>query len=361
MTIMMQQDTQQIDPQRMEMFLHRAVGDMASAAAGALTLVGHRLGLYRGMAGAGPLTPEQLAEKTGTDARYVREWLNTQAAGGYVDYRAQDGTYRLPPEQAAMLADADSPIFLAGGFDVVTAMWVDADRIAEHFRSGEGMGWHEHDAHLFTGTEMLFRPGYRAHLAQEWIPALTGVEEKLRRGARVADVGCGHGASAIALAEAYPAAQIDGFDYHAKSIDTARRRAKEAGLDGRVRFHEAPATAITGGDYDLVCFFDCLHDLGDPLGAARRAYEVLNDEGTLMLVEPRAGDRVEDNLNPVGRLFYAASTLFCTPNSKSQPVGTALGAQAGEARLTDVLKQAGFSRVRRAAETPFNMILEARK
>ena len=251
--------TRQVNPERMEAFLHRAVGDMASAAASALTVVGHKLGLYRAMADAGPLTPTELAKKTRTEERYVREWLNTQAAGGYVTYEAKDGTYELPPEQAAMLADSNSPVFIAGGFDVVTAMWTDADAMAERFRSGDGMAWHEHDPHLFAGTEMLFRPGYRAHLSKEWIPALTGVKEKLDRGARVADVGCGHGASAIALAEAYPKARIDGFDYHDGSIETARKRAKDAGVDDRVTFHQASAGEFPGTGYDLICFFDCFH------------------------------------------------------------------------------------------------------
>lgn len=349
-----------VDRERLETFLHRAVGDMASAASGALTLVGHRLGLYQAMAGAGPLTSRELARRTGTDERYVREWLNNQAAGGYVDYDPAARTYRLPAEQAAMLADPDSPFYVAGGFDLMAAMWGDAERMVDVFRTGAGMGWHEHDHRLFSGTELFFRPGYRAHLAADWIPALDGVETKLRRGAQVADVGCGHGASVIALAEAFPSSRFRGFDYHRASIETARKRARAAGVADRVEFHQAEAREFPGTGYDLVCFFDCLHDLGDPAGAARHARETLSPDGTLMLVEPRAGDEVAENLNPVGRLFYAASAFLCTPNSRSQEVGAALGAQAGEARLTDLLRQAGFGRVRRATETPFNMILEAR-
>ncbi len=360
MTTQMQPDAPAVDPARLETFLHRAVGDMASVASGALTLVGHRLGLYRAMAGAGPLTPAQLAAKTGTHERYIREWLNNQAAGGYVDYDPSGGTYCLPAEHAALLADASSPFFLVGGFDVIAAMWADAERMVDVFRSGEGMGWHEHDHRLFGGTELLFRPGYRAHLAAEWIPALEGVEDKLRRGALVADVGCGHGASTIAMAEAYPASRFRAFDYHQGSIETARKRAQEAGVDDRVEFQRALAREFSGSGYDLICFFDCLHDLGDPLGAARHARQSLAPDGTLLLVEPRAGDAVEDNLNPVSRLFYAASTFLCTPNSRSQEGAAALGAQAGEARLTQLLRKAGFSRVRRATETPFNMILEAK-
>lgn len=353
-------DTQHIDEARLETFLHRAVGDMSAIAAGALTLTGHRLGLFRAMAGAGPLTSAALAQRTDTHERYVREWLNAQAAGGYVVYDPGKDTYELPPEQAYALADPDSPVFLPGGFDVMAAMWAATERMVDAFRTGAGVGWHEHDHRLFSGTEQFFRPGYRAHLTTEWIPALEGVERKLNAGARVADVGCGLGASTIIMAEAYPVSRFRGFDYHKESVAAARGRAKQANADDRVQFDVASATEFDGHDYDLICFFDCFHDLGDPLGAARHTREALAADGTLMLVEPRAGDGVEDNLNPLGRLFYAASTFLCTPNSLSQDVGLALGAQAGEARLTEVLREAGFRRVRRAAETPFNIILEAR-
>lgn len=349
-----------VDEEKLEVFLHRAVGDMAAIAGGALTLTGHRLGLFRALAEGGPQTPAQLAERTGTHERYVREWLNAQAAGGYVEYGGGEGTYSLPPEQAYALADPDSPVFLPGGFDVMAAMWAATERMVETFRSGEGMGWHEHDERLFHGTEMFFRPGYRAHLTRDWIPALDGVQARLEEGARVADVGCGHGASTILMARAYPASTFVGCDYHDASIATARERALEAGVADRVHFEVASAESLPGDGYDLVCYFDCFHDLGDPVGAARRAREALAPGGTLMLVEPRAGDRVEENLNPVGRLFYAASTFLCTPNSLSQDVGLALGAQAGEARLAEVLGEAGFAQVRRATETPFNLVLEAR-
>ena len=351
--------TARIDERRLEEFLHRAVGDMAAAAAGALTLTGHRLGLFRAMAGAGPLRAADLAQRTGTRERYVREWLNAQAAGGYVHYDPASKTYELPAEQALALADSDSPVFLPGAFDVMAAMWADAERMAQVFRTGNGVGWHDHDSRLFSGTEMFFRPGYRAHLTQEWIPALTGVEAKLRRGAKVADVGCGHGASAVIIAQAYHKSTVIGVDYHEPSIAIAKSRAKAAGVGDRVSFETVPAKQLPGKDYDLVCFFDCFHDLGDPLGAARRAFDALADEGTLMLVEPRAGDHVEDNMNPVGRLYYAASTFLCTPNSLSQEVGAALGAQAGEQCITAVLREAGFTNVRRAAETPFNFVIEA--
>jgi SAM-dependent methyltransferase len=349
-----------IDPARLEAFLEQAVGDIGAAAAGALTLTGHRLGLFRALAGAGPLTAARLAERTGTRERYVREWLNAQAAGGYVRYEPASDAYELPPEQALALADADSPFFLAGGFDILAAMWADTERMVQAFRSGEGVGWHDHDHRLFSGTEQFFRPGYRTHLTTEWIPALEGVEEKLQRGARVADVGCGHGASTILMARAYPASTFVGIDYHRDSIETARKRAAEAGVSDRARFEMASAEGLPGGEYDLICFFDCFHDLGDPKGAAARAREALAPDGVLMLVEPMAGDRIEDNLNPLGRLGYSFSTFLCTPNSLSQAVGTALGAQAGQARLTEVLNRAGFSRVRRAAETPLNIVLEAR-
>lgn len=350
----------EVQPERLEAFLHQAAADMAAAAAGALTVAGHRIGLYRAMAGAGPLTAAELADRTGTLERYVREWLNAQAAGGYVEYDSSADTYELPPEQAMILANSDSPVFLAGGFDVMAAMWAATERMAERFRSGDGLAWHEHDARLFAGTEMMFRPGYRTYLTQEWIPALDGMHERLQRGGRVADLGCGHGASTIAMAQAYPKSRFVGLDYHAPSIDTARHRAEEAGVADRTEFRVGSANEFTGEGFDLICFFDCLHDLGDPVGAATRARRALGEHGVVMLVEPAAGDGIEDNLNPVGRLYYAASTFLCTPNSLSQPVGLALGAQAGESRLRAVLSEAGLGRVRRAAETPFNIVLEAR-
>jgi SAM-dependent methyltransferase len=312
------------------------------------------------MAGAGPLTSQEVAERSGAAERYVREWLGNQAAGGYVTYDPESDRYTLPDEQALALADEDSPFYILGLYDSIASLYADEDQILEAFRSGGGMGWHEHDHRLFRGTERFFRPGYRANLVPEWIPTLDGVQEKLESGAKVADVGCGHGASTIIMAEAFPKSQFFGFDYHDASIKRARQAADEAGVGDRITFEVAPAKDYPGSGYDLVCVFDCLHDMGDPVGAAAQVLSTLDADGTWMIVEPFAGDRVEDNLNPVGRVFYGASTVICTPASLSQEVGLALGAQAGEKRLTEVLNEAGFTRVRRATETPFNLILEAR-
>jgi SAM-dependent methyltransferase len=290
----------------------------------------------------------------------VREWLRNQAAGGYVSYDPESDRYTLPDEHALALADEDSPFYVLGVYDSIASLFADEDKIREAFRSGEGMGWHEHDARLFRGTERFFRPGYRAHLVSEWIPALEGMQEKLERGATVADVGCGHGASTVVMAEAFPNSQFIGFDYHAESIERAREAASEAGVAERASFEVASAKDYPRSHYDLVCVFDCLHDMGDPVGAARHVRESLAPDGAWMIVEPFANDRVEENLNPVGRVFYGASTVICTPSSLAQEVGLALGAQAGEAQLAEVLKEGGFGRVRRASETPFNLILEAR-
>jgi SAM-dependent methyltransferase len=290
----------------------------------------------------------------------VREWLRNQAAGGYVSYDPESDRYTLPAEHALALADEDSPFYVLGVYDSIASLFADEDKIREAFRSGEGMGWHEHDARLFRGTERFFRPGYRAHLVSEWIPALDGVQEKLERGATVADVGCGHGASTVVMAEAFPNSEFIGFDYHAESIERARVAAREAGVADRARFEVASAKDYPGSRYDLACVFDCLHDMGDPVGAARHVRETLAPDGTWMIVEPFANDRVAQNLNPVGRVFYGASTVICTPASLAQEVGLALGAQAGEAQLAEVLKEGGFGRVRRATETAFNLILEAR-
>ncbi|WP_300007558.1 class I SAM-dependent methyltransferase [Pseudonocardia sp.] len=349
-----------VDQAKLEESLFATVGDLGAATSMAAALVGHKTGLYQAMAGSGPMTSEQLAQATGTRERYVREWLNNQAAGGYVDHDPLAGSYTLPDERAMILADPDSPVYLAGGFDMLAAIWSSVDRIEEAFGTGEGVGWHEHHPRLFSGTEAFFRPGYRAHLVSEWIPALDGVEQKLVDGARVADVGCGHGASTILMARAYPNSTFTGVDYHEPSIGAARTAAADAGIADRATFEVADAAGLPGGPYDLVCFFDALHDLGDPVGAARQARQALAAEGTVMLVEPAAGDQVQDNLNPVGRLYYGASIFLCTPNSLSQDVGLGLGAQAGEARLNEVMGEAGFSRFRRAAETPVNMVLEAR-
>jgi SAM-dependent methyltransferase len=349
-----------IDEGRLEAFMGQAVTDMGAIISGPLMLIGEKLGLYKAMAHAGPLTSHEVAERSGAAERYVREWLGNQAAGGYVVYDPESDRYTLPDEHALALADEDSPFYILGVYDSIASLYADEDQIIETFRSGKGMGWHEHDHRLFRGTERFFRPGYRAHLVAEWIPALDGVQEKLQRGAKVADVGCGHGASTIIMAEAFPNSQFFGFDYHAASIERAREAAKDAGVAERITFEVAAAKDFPGEDYDLVCVFDCLHDMGDPVGASAHVLKTLGSDGTWMVVEPFANDRLEENLNPVGRVFYGASTVICTPASLDQEVGLALGAQAGEARLTDVLKQGGFTRVRRATETPFNLILEAR-
>jgi 2-polyprenyl-3-methyl-5-hydroxy-6-metoxy-1,4-benzoquinol methylase len=312
------------------------------------------------MADAQPVSAEELAARTNTHERYVREWLNEQAASGFVTYDPSERRYTLPPEHAFILADESSPMAMAGIFQAATAVIDGRDRVAERFRTGEGVGWHEHHDGLFRGTERSFGANYRMHLVSEWLPALTGVVEKLERGARVADVGCGHGASTILMAQAFPASTFTGIDVHAESIAVARERAREAGVAGRVRFEVAAATQYAGSGYDLVAFFDALHDLGDPVAAARHAREALADDGSCMLVEPFAGDRIEDNLNPVGRMYYGFSALVCTPGSLSQPGRAALGTQAGEARLREVMLEGGFSSVRRAAATPLNLVLEAR-
>ena len=349
-----------IDEAKLEAFMGQAVTDMGAIISAPLMVIGEKLGLYKAMAHAGPLSSQEVAERSGAAERYVREWLRNQAAGGYVTYDPESDRYTLPDEHALALADEDSPFYILGVYDSIASLYADEDQIIEAFRSGRGMGWHEHDRRLFRGTERFFRPGYRAHLVAEWIPALEGVQEKLERGAKVADVGCGHGASTVIMAAAFPSSEFFGFDYHDASIERAREAAREAGVEDRINFEVASAKDYPGSGYDLVCVFDCLHDMGDPVGASAHVLETLDDDGTWMIVEPFANDRVEQNLNPVGRVFYGASTVICTPASLAQEVGLALGAQAGEARLTEVLKQGGFTRVRRATETPFNLILEAR-
>jgi 2-polyprenyl-3-methyl-5-hydroxy-6-metoxy-1,4-benzoquinol methylase len=351
---------QPINEAKLHEFVMKGVAEMGAALNAALIVVGDKLGLYKAMAGAGGMTSAELAAQTGTAERYVREWLAAQAAGGFVTYDPAAGTYTLPPEHAMALADENSPVFLAGAFYVVAACLKDEEKIAEAFRTGKGVGWHEHHPCLFVGTERFFRPNYRANLVSQWIPALEGVDAKLREGASVADVGCGLGTSTILMAQAYPKSTFVGFDYHPDSIALAREAAAKAGVSDRVKFEVARAKEYPGKGYDLVTFFDCLHDMGDPAGAAKHVLETLAPGGTWMIVEPFANDKLEDNLNPIGRAFYSASTMLCTPASLSQEVGLALGAQAGEGRLAKVLHSAGFTRVRRAAETPFNIVLEAR-
>jgi SAM-dependent methyltransferase len=350
-----------IDGAKLEAFVFRAVDEIGATLNAALVVMGDKLGLYRALAGAGPLTPDELAQRTGTAERYVREWLNNQAAGGYVEYDPATGRYTLPPEQAMALTDESSPAYLPGFFQIAVGSVLDSPRITEAARTGAGIGWHDHVHDVHEGCERFFRPGYNANLLTSWLPALDGVVEKLERGAKVADVGCGHGASTILMAKAFPNSTFAGSDYHDGSIETARQRAQDAGVAERVTFEVAPAAGYSGTGYDLVTMFDCLHDMGDPAGAARHVRETLAPGGTWMIVEPAAGDRVEDNLNPVGRAYYGFSTLLCTPASLSQDVGLALGAQAGEARIRDVVISGGLSRFRRATETPFNLVFEARR
>jgi SAM-dependent methyltransferase len=353
-------EPQRIDEDKLMSFVFRAVDEVGATLNAALVVMGDKLGLYRAMAGAGPLTPAELAERTGTAERYAREWLNAQAAGGYVEYDPASERYTLPPEQTVALTDETSPAYLPGFFQLALGSVLDSPRIADAARAGEGFGWHEHVHDVHEGCERFFRPGYNAHLIASWLPALEGVVEKLERGATVADLGCGHGASTILMAQSFPRSTFVGSDYHSGSIETARQRAGEAELGDRVRFEAVPAASHPGEGYDLVTMFDCLHDMGDPVGAARAVRELLAPDGTWMIVEPAAGDRVEDNLNPVGRAYYGFSTLLCTPASLSQDVGLALGAQAGEARIRAVVEEAGFTRFRRVAETPFNLVFEAR-
>jgi 2-polyprenyl-3-methyl-5-hydroxy-6-metoxy-1,4-benzoquinol methylase len=351
-----------VDGDKLMQFVFRAVDEVGATLNAALVVMGDKLGLYRELAaeGDGGLSPAGLAERTGTAERYVREWLNAQAAGGFVAYDPDSGRYSLEPEQAVALTDSDSPAFLPGFFQLAIGSVLDSPRITDVVRSGAGVGWHEHVHDVHEGCERFFRPGYNANLIGGWLPALDGVVDKLERGARVADVGCGHGASTILMDEALPRSTFAGSDYHVGAIETARARAAAAGVADRVAFAAEPAAGYGGGPYDLVTMFDCLHDMGDPVGAARHVRSTLAEDGTWMIVEPNAGDRVEDNLNPVGRAYYGFSTLLCTPASLSQEVGLALGAQAGEARIRDVVEAAGFTRFRRAAETPFNLVFEAR-
>lgn len=349
-----------INQDKMNAFMGKMLGDLGAASNAPLIRVGDRLGLYKALAAKGPMTPAALAAATGTTERYVREWLSAQAASGYVDYDAASATFSMNEEQAAVFADEESPVFMGAVGDLVAAMTVDEPKISEAFKSGKGVGWNERTECLFCGTARFFRSAYKHYLVQQWLPALEGVVDKLQRGAKVADIGCGHGVSTTLMAKAFPNSRFFGFDAHPDSIKEARARAQHENLGNQAIFAVETAKSFPAGDYDLVCFFDCLHDMGDPIGALAHVREGMNPDGSCLMVEPFANDRLEDNLTPVGRVYYAASTMICTPASLAQEVGLALGAQAGEARLRKVATSAGFRRFRRAAETPFNLVLEAR-
>jgi SAM-dependent methyltransferase len=352
--------TRTIDPDKLNALLGQAVQDMGAAMQAPLIVIGDKLGLYRAMGDGEPVTPAQLAQRTGTAERYIREWLNANAAGKYVEYDAANGTYFMSPEQALALAQDDTPIHLPGFYHMLASLMKDEEKITEIYRTGKGMAWHEHEKGLFEGCERFFRPTYLANLVSSWIPALEGVEEKLKAGARVADIGCGHGASTVLMAKAFPNSIFFGFDYHAPSIETAYWKAKAAGVGDRVTFQVAPSKGFPGTGYDLVAFFDCLHDMGDPAGAARHVRESLAPRGTWMIVEPFAHDEVAQNLNPIGRIMYSASATVCVPCSLSQEVALGLGAQAGPANIEKVVRDGGFTCFRKATETPFNMVFEAR-
>src|SRR5580692_12033839 len=348
-----------VDRKKLEKFLGQFVNDLGATVHAGMVVIGERLGLYKALA-ASPLTPAELAAITRTDERYVREWLSSQAAGGYVTYNAKTQKFGMTEEQALTLANEDGPAYLPGAFELALGSLAAVPRITEAFRSGAGMGWGEHEERVFHGCEKFFRPGYAANLVSSWIPALDGVQDKLARGAKVADVGCGKGSSTILMAKAFPKSHIYGFDYHDKSIEMAREAAKREGVSDRITFQLASGKEFPGTDYDFVSVFDCLHDMGDPVGAAAHVRRALKDDGTWMIVEPFAHDELQDNFNPVGRVYYSFSTLLCTPCSRSQEVGLCLGAQAGEKRMKNVVNTAGFSRFRRATETPFNLVYEAR-
>ena len=349
-----------VNQQKLDALVGRLFADLSAGYGGVMVSLGDKLGLYRAMAGAGPLSARELARRSGCGERYVREWLNAQAAGGYVDYHPTSQTYELTAEQATVLADDTSPVFLPNAWQVVASMWADEEKSRAAFKAGRGLSWGEHDERLFCGVAAFFRNSYSASLVKDWLPALSGVTDKLARGAKVADVGCGHGHSTVLMAKAYPESRFWGFDTHAGSIEVARRVAQQAGVEKRVTFEVAKADTYAKRDYDLVCFFDCLHDMGRPVEAARYAAASMARDGTLMLIEPFASDRVEDNINPIGRLYYSASTTMCCAHAISENGTHVLGAQAGPGQLEGILKSAGLGTVRRAIETPFNLILEAR-
>ena len=350
-----------IDATKLDTFVNRALGDLAGAYGGVMVSLGAKLGLYKAMSGAGPLTSGEVAARAGCSERYVREWLNSQVAGGYVEYHAASGSYELSAEGTMVLADEDSPVYLPHAWNVPASMWFDEPKAIDAFRTGKGIPWGAHDERLFCGVAAFYRNGYRASLVSQWLPALDGVEEKLEAGIIVADVGCGHGHSTILMAQAFPKSRFVGFDPHAASIEAARKHAAEAGVDSRVTFQVARAEDYPGTKYGLICFFDALHDMGDPLAAVRHAAKTLAPGGTVMLVEPFAHDRVEDNISTAGRLYYSASTMICCAHAVSDGGKLVLGAQAGEAQLAEVFRKAGLKHFRRAAETPFNLILEARR
>jgi len=349
-----------LDQGKLNEFVGKFVSDFGATLHAPTIILGEKLGLYKTMAATGAVTPAELSAKTGTRERYVREWLSAQAAAGYAMYDQRTGKYWLSPEQAFALADENSPAYLPGAFYIASAIFKDEAKIVDAFRTGKGVGWHEHDGYLFRGTEKFFRPGYAANLVPSWLPSLTGVVPKLERGASVADIGCGHGSSTIIMAKAFPNSSFVGYDYHDLSIQTARRAAEREGVSDRISFEVADAKSYPGRNFDLVTVFDALHDMGDPAGAARHVCKSLNPDGTWMIVEPMACETTQENLNPVGRIFYSASTMLCTPASLSQDVGLALGAQAPESRIQEVVRNGGFTRFRRATQTPFNRVFEAR-
>jgi SAM-dependent methyltransferase len=348
-----------VDQEKLNQFIGKFLNDLGAAVQGSTILIGEQLGLYKAVAANGPVTPKELAEKTGTAERYIREWLAGQAAGGYLNYDPSTGKYTMSPEQKFTLANEDSPVYIPGAFYTVASVYKDERKLADAFRTGKGFGWHEHHNDLFIGTKKFFRPGYLANLVSSWLPSLNGVVPKLQAGAKVADVGCGYGASTIIMAKAFPKSKFIGYDYHLESIEAARNDAISEDVVGNTDFEVALAKDYPGKDFDLVTFFDCLHDMGDPAGAAKHVHDSLKPDGTWMIVEPFAHESVEENLTPVGRIFYNASALVCVPSSLAQEVGLGLGAQAGDSKLNEVIRAGGFTRIRKATETPFNRVFEA--